>query len=426
MNLDRKQKMALKQREIMRLKTKKEKHASGIKSDNQLILFIEEVDLSLDDGPGVCERSFVPRMLDRFSNNVVFFAAHPLQKSKGVYAGVRYVVGHRDLNPIFYLIFQLHLLIATFIFVLRRKPSIIVASPSVFPIVPFVISKLFGIPLASKTTGAGWRRVLKNRFPPFGKHILYPLAHLMFRLFLRLARLIEVTTKQFIVDLSTEFGISDKQKFVVVPNGVETDLFSPFDQQQMRSQLGLIDFCHLVGWVGELNSYAGIKELINAAPYILERYHDVAFVVVGDGNERGELIDLVNQIGLAEKFIFVGHKPYEDLPTYINAFDLCVALWPNARMKQIGPSSMKVAQYLACGIPVVASAGYDFVETNRLGWVVDPENPQAVADAICKGLSLNRTEKEIFRIRAREYVQKELSMDTLVQRRYDMWMKTVV
>jgi len=405
----------------MRLKRKKKKHKGNIRSGNQLVLFIEEVDLSLDNGPGVNERSFVPRMLAMFSNNVVCFAPHPLKKPKGVYAGVRYIVGHRDLNPIFYLMFQLNLLIATFIFVLRRKPSAIVTRPGVFPVVPFVISKLFRIPLYSKTTGAGWRRVLKNKFPPFGKYCLYPLAHLMFRLFLRRAQLIEVTTRQFITDLSTEFGINDKQKFIVVPNGVETDLFHPLDQQQARSQLGLINFLHIVGWVGELNGYAGIKELINAAPSILERDHNVVFVIVGDGKEREQLIDLVKQRGLAEKFIFVGRKPYEDIPVYINAFDLCVVLWPNERMKQIGPSSMKVAQYLACGIPVVASAGYDFVETNRLGWVVDPENPQAVANAICKGLALNRTEKENFKIRARKYILKELSMDTLVQRRYDMW-----
>jgi len=409
----------------MGLKREKEKRTSGIESNNQLILFIEEVDMSLDNGAGVCERNLIPRMLRMYSKNIVCFANTPLYKPKGIYTGVRYVIGHRNLNPIFYLIFQLHLFIRTIIFILKRKPNVIVTAPSLFPIVPLVLSKLFGIPLCSKTTGAGWRRVLKDRFPPIGKYILYPIAHRIYRLFLRQVHVIEVTTEQFICDLSIEFNIDNKKKFVVVPNGAETDLFHPMDQQQMRSQLGLTDFSHLVGWVGELTSYAGIKELINAAQFVLECHHDIAFVIVGDGSERVQLINLVKQRGLAEKFIFVGHKPYEDLPTYINAFDLSVVLWPNARMKQIGPSSMKVAQYLACGIPVVASAGYDFVKNNRLGWIIDPENPRAVADAICKGLALNRSEKETFRIRAQEYVQKELSMDTMVQRRYDIWMGAV-
>jgi len=237
--------------------------------------------------------------------------------------------------------------------------------------------------------------------------------------------LIEVTTQQFVDDLSEEFGVADRERFVVVPNGVDTNIFHPLDQDQMRAELGLTQYSYLVGWFGALTRYAGIEELINASNHVLKYYDNVGFVIVGDGKERERLVSLVEENDLADNFLFVGHKPYESLATYTSAFDVAVALWPTARMEQIGPSSMKVPQYLACGTPVVASKGYDFVEDNDLGWLVVPEEPSAVADAICKGLALNEAQRKDVSVRARQYVLKELSMDSLVQKRYEFWNQAV-
>jgi len=392
---------------------------------NKRFYFIEEIDISLQDGPGSCERDFVPRLLASFSDSVVVFAPRPLLGAADINKGIRYVVGHRDLNPIFYLFFQLHLMWQVFTSALWHKPNAVIASPSVFPLVPFAISKLLDIPLFSKTTGAGWRMKLTEKFPPFGKYILYPLAHVMFRLFLRRAHLIEVTTLQFIDDLSKEFGITDRERFVVVPNGVDTDIFRPLDQKHARTKLGFTRYKFLVGWMGVLTRYAGIEELINASIHVLKYNDNVGFVIVGGGEERKRLISLVEENNVADNFIFVGHKPYMSLPTYISAFDIAVALWPTARMEAIGPSSMKVPQYLACGTPVLASKGYDFVEENDLGWLVVPEEPLTVAKAICKGLALNEAERKDISVRAQQYIQKKLSMDCLVKKRYKLWSQAV-
>lgn len=392
---------------------------------DKLFYIIEEVDLSMDDGPGICERDFVSRMLARFSDNVIVFAPHLLRGDADTSKGIRFVIGHRDFNPIRYPLFQLHLLWTVLTSVLRHRPDAVIASPSIFPIVPFAVSTLLGIPLFSKTTGAGWRNRLPEKFVPFGRYILYPLAHIMFRLFLRRAHLIEVTTQQFIDDLSEEFRVADRERFVVVPNGVDTDLFRPLDQHQARAELGLTRYSYLVGWVGALTRYAGIEELINASIHVLKRYDNVGFVIVGDGEERDRLVGLVENNNLADNYLFVDHKPYESLDTYISALDVAVALWPTARMERIGPSSTKVPQYLACGTPVVASSGYDFLEDNDLGWLVVPEEPLAVADAICKALTLNEAQRKDMGVRARQYVLKELSMDSLVQKRYELWSQAV-
>ena len=82
---------------------------------------------------------------------------------------------------------------------------------------------------------------------------------------------------------------------------------------------------------------------------------------------------------------------------------------------------MKIRQYLACGSPVVASVGHDFIQEKGLGWLVVPEDSLQVAEAICKGLSLDEEERKCTSDRARQYAVDKFSIDCLVRKRYKLW-----
>jgi glycosyltransferase involved in cell wall biosynthesis len=177
------------------------------------------------------------------------------------------------------------------------------------------------------------------------------------------------------------------EKITVVPNGANTSLFKPLEQDACRKNLGLDPETPYVCFVGNLAPWQGVEYLVKAAPSILSRYPECRFLIVGDGVMKNELLNLSRELGIEDKFIFTGVVPYDRVPIYINASDVCAAPFILARNAKIGLSPLKLYEYMACGKPVVASdiSGVaDALETSKGGISVPSENPGALAEAISK------------------------------------------
>jgi len=177
------------------------------------------------------------------------------------------------------------------------------------------------------------------------------------------------------------------EKITVVPNGANTFLFKPLEQDACRKGLGLDPEAHYVCFVGNLAPWQGVEYLVKAAPLILSRYPDCRFLIVGDGVMKNELLNVSRELGIEDRFIFTGVVPYDCVPGYINASDVCAAPFILARNAKIGLSPLKLYEYMACGKPVVASAisgVADALEASKGGLSVPPENPEALAEAISK------------------------------------------
>jgi len=177
------------------------------------------------------------------------------------------------------------------------------------------------------------------------------------------------------------------EKITVVPNGANTSLFKPLEQDTCRKNLGLDPETPYVCFVGNLAPWQGVEYLVKAAPSILFRYPECRFLIIGDGVMKNELFNLSRKLGIEDKFIFTGVVPYNRVPVYINASDVCAAPFILARNAKIGLSPLKLYEYMACGKPVVASdiSGVaDALEASKGGISVPCENPEALAEAISK------------------------------------------
>ena len=177
------------------------------------------------------------------------------------------------------------------------------------------------------------------------------------------------------------------EKITVVPNGANTSLFKPLEQDECRKDLGLDTEAPYVCFVGNLAPWQGVEYLVKAAPLILTRHPDCRFLIVGDGVMKNELLNLSRELGVEDRFIFTGVVPYDRVPVYINASNICAAPFILARNAKIGLSPLKLYEYMACGKPVVASAisgVADALEASKGGLSVPPENPEALAEAVSK------------------------------------------
>ncbi len=138
------------------------------------------------------------------------------------------------------------------------------------------------------------------------------------------------------------------------------------------------------------------------------------FRVTSEGQMKEELVELVDKTGVSDKFIFTGTVPYEEVPKYINASDVCVV--PKRPLKS-GYSPLKLYEYMACGEPIVASriSGFEILEQQNAGILVEPENPEELAKAIIKLLKDEKLREEMGK-NGREYVVKHHSWESVARK----------
>ena len=168
---------------------------------------------------------------------------------------------------------------------------------------------------------------------------------------------------------------------VVVPNGVDIKLFGDRpDPAPTRACLGLPVAARLLCFTGSLRHGQGIDVAVEAMAALP---HDVHLVVAGDGPMRQDLASRAHALGLHARIHWLGQVAHAAVPGVLAACD--VALAPYPATPDFGRSPLKLYEYLAAGIPVVASSIGQIVHATdggRWGCLVHPGDPVALAAGV--------------------------------------------
>lgn len=151
------------------------------------------------------------------------------------------------------------------------------------------------------------------------------------------------------------------QKVEKVCWGANTHLFSPeVDGLVVRKKLGIEDSEIVIGYTGGFYHWHGLENLVEAAAMIDKGDHDkrFRFLLVGDGELRPKIQQLVDRMNLSSMFIMPGCIAYQDMGPYIAAADICVAYYnPNChrelRKNGMFFDPLKVFEYLSSGRPTI-------------------------------------------------------------------------
>jgi phosphatidylinositol alpha-mannosyltransferase len=165
----------------------------------------------------------------------------------------------------------------------------------------------------------------------------------------------------------------------VIPNGINFPRF--FGRLEPLPQFA--DDRPTVLFVGRLEKRKGLKFLLRAWPMVLERQPNARLLVVGRGRPLEGYRRFARRHGWsAEGIVFAGYVPGEDLPRYYQSCDVFCA--PNTGQESFG---IVLLEAMAAGAPIVASdiPGFqDVVSSGLQGLLVEPRNPGAIADALCR------------------------------------------
>lgn len=193
----------------------------------------------------------------------------------------------------------------------------------------------------------------------------------------------ETVRKKLVNDFSYK-----NENIITIPWGIDLTIFNPYNNKIPNELLEWKDNFVIICTRQHRRVY-GIEYLIEAIPLILKENDNIKFLFIGDGPLTPSYIKMVKRLRCEKYVKFIGKKPNEKLPQYLNNSDIYIS--PSLS----DGSSLCLMESLACGLPSVVTnikSNLEWVQNNYNGFTCRTKSPREIADNILK---LENNEKRL-------------------------------
>lgn len=198
-----------------------------------------------------------------------------------------------------------------------------------------------------------------------GNNFFYARVLSFYRWFsIRQAEMIIAACLEF-VDIAKRY--TNSEKIVYIPNALDIDQFNIRTKETALLPEGTKNKM-IVATIRRLVPKNGIQFLVEASPFIVERFNNIIFFIIGWGRLENYLKERVRVLKVEKYFHFAGRIENEDLPRYLNLAD--VVVFPSTAEA----TSIACLESMALGKPIIASnvGGYpEMVQEGYNGHLVD-------------------------------------------------------
>jgi len=168
-----------------------------------------------------------------------------------------------------------------------------------------------------------------------------------------------------------------KQKAINDANPIKT-IHNPIDLLEYST----IENNNTILFVGRLEKVKGVRYLIEAVPLIIKKIPNIQLYIVGDGQEKDSLFELVNDIGLSSNIHFTGWQKSDDLKRYYRKTSVVIipSIWP-----ENFPTVCLEA--MSMGRPVIGTkvGGIpEIIDDKVNGYLVKPKDSGQIAEKVIK------------------------------------------
>lgn len=196
----------------------------------------------------------------------------------------------------------------------------------------------------------------------------------------------------------------------VIPNAVDPNRF-PDDIEPAYPK---VPGRSTIGFLGTLKPWHGLDILIEAYAMLCHRNPALTLLIVGDGPERERIVSNLEALNLLDTVRLTGAISPDQVPHWLACMDVAVA--PYTEQPGFYFSPLKIYEYMAAGLPVVASRigqVQQLVDDGATGLLCPPGDPRSLAAAI-ESLLQDRRRRQRMGRTARVRVRRDHTWDAAV------------
>lgn len=220
--------------------------------------------------------------------------------------------------------------------------------------------------------------------------------------------------------LAIKYKIAKEDKMITIYNGIDLNKYSKkYNRSDILSKLNIPESAFVIGMVARITEQKSPQVFISIAEKISNIVKNAYFILVGDGNLKEEIQDIIEEKQLKEKVIITGWT--NEVAKYISIFNIGIL---TSKWEGFG---LVLAEYMASGKPTVASnvGGIpNVISNNRNGILIEPNDIDGFVNAI---ISIKENEKMTNMFIENSYidVRKKFDINRVVEEHEKLYMEVL-
>ncbi len=200
----------------------------------------------------------------------------------------------------------------------------------------------------------------------------------------------------------------------LIPNGFNTDCYQPSSANytQFRQALHLPSDAFLIGSIARYHPMKDHANFLKAAALLLAKVSEVHFVMVGtavDVNNQ-DLTRLIEDLGIKSQVHLLGER--RDIDQITPALDIMTSA---SAYGEAFP--LVIGEAMSCSVPcVVTDVGDSAWIVGDTGYIVEPKNAEALANAWAELIDLGTEARQVMGQRARDKIEQSFAIEAIVAR----------
>jgi glycosyltransferase involved in cell wall biosynthesis len=229
-------------------------------------------------------------------------------------------------------------------------------------------------------------------------------------------KLIVVTKED--IKKGLRYKIAKEDTFVLIRAGIDTKFYKSFAlNPEFKSNLGISMDMKVVTTIGPFKPQKNLRDFIRAASIVSKRIDNVIFLIVGDGEQRKELEDLIESLNLKYKILILGWR--SDIVEILKASDIFVltSLWEGL--------PCAIIESMCCSVPVIANAVdgvKEIVKDTETGFLIEPYDYEKTAEKVVYLLNDKHILKDMG-LRAFNSISQDYDINTSVKQHENLYLK---
>lgn len=204
----------------------------------------------------------------------------------------------------------------------------------------------------------------------------------------------------------------DSDKGCVIPNGIDSNLFTPSSEAKLsfRQELSLPETSLLIGLICRYHPMKDHTNFIKAAALLLKNKPDIHFIMAGKGVDRQNqsLHQLIQELGIANQIHLLGER--KDMPRLSAALDIACSASAYGE-----GCPLVIGEAMSAGVPcIVTDVGDSGWMVGNTGRIVPPKNPEALANTWQELIDLGTDGRSTLGQAARARIIEYFSLESVV------------